>query len=147
MDFHPTILRATNARIICQVGSTLAWTAVAMGEVRRESLQLFQHLQRLGHDLNVTKAWEDQAMSCAKFTQGLGGKVPFNLDSTCWKPFAADCNFAHSTEKIALSVWRQGRQACDFCERRPGHQKSELLCMPLRPACGGCFFCLARMCL
>jgi len=52
-------------------------------------------------------------MSCAKFTQGLRGKVPFNLDSTCWKPFAADCNFAHSKGKIVLSVWRLGRRACD----------------------------------
>ena len=52
-------------------------------------------------------------MSCAKFRQGLRGKVPFNLDSTCWKPLAADCNFADSTEKIVLSVWRLGRQACD----------------------------------
>ena len=41
MDFHPSILRATNACIICQVGLSLTWTAVAMGEVRRGRPSIF----------------------------------------------------------------------------------------------------------
>ena len=46
----------------------------------REGVQRIQELQRLGRDLNVSKPWEDQAMSCAKFTQGFRYKIPLGLN-------------------------------------------------------------------